>query len=82
VAPAREGREGPGAAAVTGGSPSGRSTPWLTWLHLTAPAAFIGYGLFLVSRSVILAVVVGAGVLVLCRFLIRSYRPRSSSDDE
>jgi hypothetical protein len=44
--------------------------PWFAWLYVTAPAAFIGYGLFLVSRSVILAVVVGAVVLLLCRFLV------------
>jgi hypothetical protein len=49
----------------------GRSAPWLARLYMIAPAGFIGYGLFLVYRSVILAVVVGAGVLLLCRFLIR-----------
>jgi hypothetical protein len=59
-----------------------RSSPWLArLLYMTAPAAFIGYGLFLVYRSVILALAVGAGVLLLCRFLIRSYLPRSNSDD-
>jgi hypothetical protein len=67
---------------VTGGPPPRRNTPWFAWLHLTAPAAFIGYGLFLVSRSVILAVVVGAGVLLLCRLLIRAYDPRSKSNEE
>jgi hypothetical protein len=59
-----------------------RNAPWLSWLNMTAPAAFIGYGLFLVSRSVILAVVVGGAVLLLCRFLIRSNAaPRSNGDD-
>jgi hypothetical protein len=52
----------------------GRSSPWLARLYMVAPAGFIGYGLFLVSRSVLLAVVVGAGVLVLCWFLIRLQR--------
>jgi len=60
----------------------GRNTSSLAWLHVTAPAAFVGYGLFLVSRSVILAVVVGTGVLLLCRFLVGLYAPRSKSDDE
>jgi hypothetical protein len=60
----------------------GRNTTWLRRLRMIAPAAFVGYGLFLVSRSVLLAVVVGAGVLLLCRFLIGSYAPRSNSDDE
>jgi hypothetical protein len=58
-----------------------RNASWLSWLHMTAPAAFVGYGLFLVSRSVILAVVVGAGVFLLCRFLIGLSAPRSNSDD-
>jgi hypothetical protein len=49
---------------------------------MTAPAAFVGYGLFLVSRSVILAVVVGVGVFLLCRFLIGLYPSRSNSDEE
>jgi NADH:ubiquinone oxidoreductase subunit 5 (subunit L)/multisubunit Na+/H+ antiporter MnhA subunit len=48
---------------------------------MTAPAAFVGYGLFLVSQSVLLAVVVGAGVLLLCWFLIGFYAPRSKSDE-
>ena len=54
----------------------GRNAPWLAWLRMSAPAAFVGYGLFLVYRSVILAVIVGAGVLLLCWFLIRVYAPR------
>lgn len=49
----------------------GRTNPWFAWLYVAAPAAFIGYGLFLVSRSVPLAIVVGAAVLLLCRFLVR-----------
>lgn len=60
----------------------GRNAPWLAWLYMTAPAGFIGYGLFLVTRSVILAVVVGAGVLLLCRFLIGLSAPRAKSDEE
>ena len=44
----------------------GRNAPWLARLRIVAPAAFVGYGVFLVHRSVILAVVVGAGVLLLC----------------
>jgi hypothetical protein len=59
----------------------GRNAPWLGWLYVAAPAAFIGYGLFLVSRSVILAVVVGAAVLLLCRFLIGLNAPPSNGDD-
>jgi hypothetical protein len=59
----------------------GRNAPWLAWLRMSAPAAFVGYGLFLVYRSVILAVIVGTGVLLLCWFLIRVYAPRSNSDD-
>jgi hypothetical protein len=59
----------------------GRNPSWFAWLYMTAPAGFIGYGLFLVSRSVPLAIVVGAGVLLLCRFLIRSNPPRSNGDD-
>jgi hypothetical protein len=60
---------------------SRRNASWLPWLHLTAPAAFIGYGLFLVSRSVPLAAVVGLAVLLLCRFLIGLNAPRSSGDE-
>ena len=60
----------------------GRNTTWLRRLRMTAPAAFVGYGLFLVSRSVLLAVVVGAGVLLLCWFLIGFYAPRTNDDDE
>lgn len=60
----------------------GRNAQWLPWLRVVVPAAFVGYGLFLVSRSVILAVAVGAAVLLLCWFLVRVYAPRSNSGDE
>ena len=46
---------------------------WFAWLRITAPAAFVGYGLYLVTGSVILAVVVGVGILLLCRFLLGPY---------
>ena len=59
-----------------------RNTTWLRRLRMAAPAVFVGYGLFLVSRSVLLAVVVGAGVLLLCWFLIGLHGPRPKSDDE
>jgi hypothetical protein len=47
-----------------------RKPGWLPWLRMTAPAAFVGYGLYLVAHSMLLAAVVGAGVLLLCRFLL------------
>jgi hypothetical protein len=60
----------------------GHNTAWLRRLRMTAPAAFVGYGLFLVSRSVPLAVAVGVGVFLLSWFLIGLHGPRSRSDDE
>jgi hypothetical protein len=57
-----------------------RNASWFAWLYMTAPGAFIGYGLFLVSRSVTLAVVVGAAVVLLCRFLI-GLNARPNTDD-
>jgi cytochrome c biogenesis factor len=47
-----------------------RKPAWLPWLRMTAPALFVGYGLYLVAHSVFLAALVGAGVLLLCRFLL------------
>ena len=60
---------------------TGRNASWLVWFRIVAPAAFVGYGLFLVYRSVLLAVLVGAGVLLLCWFLLRLSAPRSGGDE-
>lgn len=57
-----------------------RKPSWIPWLRMTAPAAFVGYGLYLVSHSVVLAVIVGAGVLLICRFLLGLYGTRPDRD--
>ena len=42
-------------------------------LRMIAPAGFVAYGVYLLSHSVIVAAVVGAGVFILCRFLLGLY---------
>jgi hypothetical protein len=54
----------------------------LKWLRMTAPAAFVGYGLYLVTRSVVLAVVVAVGVFLVCRFLLRLQAHPHAGEDE
>jgi hypothetical protein len=52
------------------------------WLRMTAPAAFVGYGLYLVTRSIALSVIVGVGVLLVCRFLLGMQVHRPGDEDE
>jgi predicted ABC-type sugar transport system permease subunit len=61
--------------------PSNRG-PLLPWIRMSAPAAFLGYGLYLVSRSLIVAVVVAVCVFLLCRFLLGLYTARVGGDEQ
>ena len=58
-----------------------RNPSWFRWLRVAAPAAFVGYGLYLVAHSVLIGVAVGAGVMVLCLFLL-GLVPRRPDGDE
>ncbi|HEY2373851.1 MAG TPA: hypothetical protein VGH82_15110 [Gaiellaceae bacterium] len=49
---------------------------------MTAPAAFVGYGLYLVEGSAILGVVVGVVILLVCRFLLGSLATGPTNDGE
>ncbi len=49
---------------------------------MAGPAAFLGYGVYLVSRSAIVGGVVGLVILLVCRLLLGPVEPRQNSDGE
>jgi hypothetical protein len=48
-----------------------RRPSWMPWLRVACPGAFVGYGVFLVSRSAILGFVAGLVVSVVCWVVLR-----------
>ena len=58
----------------------GRTT-WIARLRVIVPATFIAYGVYLIADSIVLAVVVGLGVWLLSRFLVRLNADRRGGDD-
>ena len=53
---------------------AGKSS-WLRVVRMTAPAAFLGYGLYLVAHSAIVGIVGGLVVLIVCRILLGPAQP-------
>lgn len=52
-----------------------RRPPWLARVRVAAPAVFLGYGVYRVSGSIVLAIVVAIVVAVLGRVLLRYASP-------
>lgn len=57
-------------------------SPTLAWLRVLAPAGFLGYGVYLVTRSVPLAALAGVAVFLAVRFLLGLQPPRPDGNDQ